>query len=69
MNLLVQEMLLLSNPNAIKKIENVSLAVPNSTKLIPEMFYRGQRYGSADAQMSLIHSPLKIQPQWPNSDL
>lgn len=26
-------------------------------------------YGSADAQMSLIHSSLKIQPQRPNSDL
>lgn len=26
-------------------------------------------YGSADAQMSLIHSSLKIQPQRPNFDL
>lgn len=73
MNLLLQEMFLLSNPNAIQKIENVSLAVTNSTRLIPKMFYRRQRiwfcWCSADALMSLIHSSLKIQPQRPNSDL
>lgn len=69
MNQLLQEMFLLSNPNAIQKIQNVSLAVLNSTGLIPEMLYRRQGYGSADAQMSLIYSSLKIHPQRPNSDL
>lgn len=43
MNQLLQEMFLLSNPNAIQKILNVSLAVLNSTRLIPEMYYRRQR--------------------------
>lgn len=38
MNLLLKEIFLLSNPNAIQKIANVSLAVPCSTRLIPEMF-------------------------------
>lgn len=45
------------------------LQCPRALGLYLKCATEDKGYGSADAQMSLIHSSLKIQPQRPNADL